>query len=108
MGSSVYGDRAFYETRAQMAALAPQVAAKYGFAATDYPSVLAELKKRTIPNERMEAHYAEVLGHLQAIAARERIVTLPDYPVLMRLGSDAENAASPAPHMLRQGPPRQP
>jgi hypothetical protein len=95
--------RAFYETRAQMQALAPQVAAKFGFAATDYPSVLAELKKRTIPNERMEAHYAEVLGQIQTIAARERIVTLPDYPVLMRLGSDAENAASPAPHM---NPPR--
>ncbi len=95
--------RAFYETRAQMQALAPQVAAKFGFTATDYPSVLAELKKRTIPNEQMEAHYAEVLGQIQQIAARERIVTLPDYPVLMRLGSDAENAASPAPHM---NPPR--
>jgi hypothetical protein len=95
--------RAFYETRAQMDALAPQVAAKFGFAVTDYPSVLAELKKRTIPNEQMEAHYAEVLGQIQQIAAREKIVTLPDYPVLMRLGSDAENAASPAPHML---PPR--
>lgn len=95
--------RAFYETRAQMDALAPQVAAKFGFAATDYPSVLAELKKHTIPNDQMEAHYAEVLGQIQQIAARERIVTLPDYPVLMRLGSDAENAASPAPHML---PPR--
>ncbi|HEY6817169.1 MAG TPA: DUF885 domain-containing protein, partial [Croceibacterium sp.] len=95
--------RAFYETRAQMQALAPQVAAKFGFSATDYPSVLAELKKRTIPNDKMEAHYAEVLGQIQTIAARERIVTLPDYPVLMRLGSDAENAASPAPHM---NPPR--
>jgi hypothetical protein len=95
--------RGFYETRAQMAALAPQVAAKFGFAATDYPGVLAELKKRTIPNDQMEAHYAEVLGQIQQIAARERIATLPDYPVLMRLGTDAENAASPAPHM---NPPR--
>ena len=51
----------------------------------------------------MEAHYAQVLGQLQEIAARERVVTLPDYPVLMRLGTEAENAASPAPHMR---PPR--
>lgn len=92
--------RGFYETRQQMDALAPVVAAKFGFVATDYASVLAELKKRTIPNDQMEAHYADVLGQIQTIAARERIVTLPDYPVLMRLGSDAENAASPAPHML--------
>jgi uncharacterized protein (DUF885 family) len=95
--------RAFYETRAQMDALAPQVAAKFGFAATDYPAVLAELKKRTIAQDGMEAHYAEVLGQIQTIAGRERIVTLPDYPVSMRLGSAAENAASPAPHMI---PPR--
>ncbi len=95
--------RGFYETRAQMQALAPLVAAKFGFAATDYPSVIAELKKAKIPQERMETHYTEVLGELQQIAARERVVSLPDYPVLMRLGTEAENAASPAPHMR---PPR--
>jgi len=95
--------RAFYETRSQIDALAPQVAAKFGFAATDYLSVLAALKQQKIAPDRMEAHYGEVLGQLQQIAARERIVTLPDYPVLMRLGSEAENAASPAPHM---NPPR--
>jgi uncharacterized protein (DUF885 family) len=95
--------RGFYETRQQMQALAPQVAAKFGFDRTDYPSVIAELKKRTIPEEQMEAHYAGVLGELQEIAAREKVVTLPDYPVKMRLGTEAENAASPAPHMR---PPR--
>jgi hypothetical protein len=97
------GRRGFYETRQQMQALAPHVAAKFGFDRTDYPSVIAELKKRTIPEEQMEAHYAEVLGELQEIAARENVVTLPDYPVNMRLGTEAENAASPAPHMR---PPR--
>lgn len=95
--------RGFYETRQQMQALAPHVAAKFGFDRTDYPSVIAELKKQTIPEEQMEAHYAEVLGELQEIAARENVVTLPDYPVNMRLGTEAENAASPAPHMR---PPR--
>jgi hypothetical protein len=95
--------RGFYEIRQQLDALAPLVAQKFGFAATDYPSVLAELKAQEVPQERLEARYAEVLGELQAIAARERVVTLPDYPVKMRLGSEAENAASPAPHMQ---PPR--
>ncbi len=95
--------RGFYETRAQMQALAPQVAAKLGLAETDYPSVIAALKRQTIPPEQMEARYTEVLGELQAIAAREEVISLPDYPVLMRLGSEAENAASPAPHM---NPPR--
>lgn len=95
--------RGFYETRAQMEALAPQVAAKLGLTATDYPSVIAALKEKKIATERMEAHYGEILGQLQQIAAREKVVSLPDYPVLMRLGTEAENAASPAPHMR---PPR--
>jgi len=95
--------RSFYEVRQQIDALAPLVAQKLGLAATDYPSVLAELKKQRIPPERMEEHYAGILDQLQQIATRERIVTLPDYPVNMRLGSEAENAASPAPHMQ---PPR--
>jgi uncharacterized protein (DUF885 family) len=95
--------RGFYETRAQMEALAPLVAAKLGLTATDYPSVIAALKEKKIATERMEAHYGEVLGQLQQIAAREKVVTLPDYPVLMRLGTEAENASAPAPHMR---PPR--
>ena len=95
--------RGFYETRAQMTALAPVVAAKLGMTATDYPAVIDRLKQDKIPQDQMEARYAEVLGQIQEIAGRERIVTLPDYPVLMRLGSEAENAASPAPHM---NPPR--
>ena len=68
-----------------MQALAPLVAAK---SASPRPTtgVLAELKKRTIPNDQLEAHYAEVLGQIEQIAARERIVTLPDRPMQMRLG----------------------
>jgi uncharacterized protein (DUF885 family) len=95
--------RGFYETRAQMEALAPLVAAKLGLTATDYASVIAALKREKIGQSELETHYAGVLGELQRIAAREKVVTLPDYPVLMRLGTEAENAASPAPHMR---PPR--
>ncbi|MGX7895771.1 DUF885 domain-containing protein [Tsuneonella sp. HG222] len=95
--------RGFYEIRQQMRALAPQIAAKNGWSETDYPSVLNKLREQQIPPERMEARYAEILGEIQQIAARERIATLPSYPVAMRLGTEAENAASPAPHMR---PPR--
>ncbi len=95
--------RGFYETRAQMEMIAPLVAAKLGIASTDYPSVIDALKKDTIPKDQLETRYAAVLGQLEEIIRREKIISLPDYPVLMRLGSEAENAASPAPHML---PPR--
>nr|WP_166175083.1 DUF885 domain-containing protein [Altererythrobacter segetis] len=95
--------RGFYETRAEMQALAPQVAQKFGFAETDYPSVIADLKKDKIPADQMEPYYAGVLKQIDATITRERIITRPDFPVLMRLGTPAENAQQPAPHM---SPPR--
>jgi len=91
--------RAFFETRQQIDALSAQVAEKYGWPEKDYLSVLNHLREDRIEPAMMEDHYAEVLGYIQEIADREHIATLPDYPVRMRLGSDAENAASPAPHM---------
>ena len=95
--------RGFYDTRRQMEALAPQVAKKFGFAKTDYPSVIAELKKDTIAPDRLEPYYADVLAQIDRTITREHLVTRPDFPVLMRLGSPAENAQQPAPHM---SPPR--
>src|SRR6185503_11404583 len=84
--------RAFFETRQQIDALAPQVADKYGWPEKDYLSVLNHLRQDKVEPAMMEEHYAEVLGYIQEIADREHIATLPDYPVRMRLGSDAENA----------------
>jgi len=95
--------RAFFETRQQIDAVSAQVAEKYGWPEKDYLAVLNHLREDRIEPAMMEEHYAEVLGSIQEIADREHIATLPDYPVRMRLGSDAENAASPAPHM---DPPR--
>lgn len=95
--------RGFYDTRRQMEALAPQVAKKMGFAKTDYLSVIAELKKDTIDAGQLEPYYAGVLAKIDDTITREHLITRPDFPVLMRLGSAAENAQQPAPHM---SPPR--
>ena len=95
--------RGFYETRAQMEALAPLVAAQLGMAETDYPSVIARLKQEPVAQGELEAFYRSVGMQIEDIVRRENIVTLPDYPVAMRLGSEAENASIPAPHMR---PPR--
>lgn len=95
--------RGFYDTRRQMEALAPQVAKMFGFARSDYRSVLAELKKDTIAADQVEPYYAGVLASIDAAITREHLITRPDFPVLMRLGSAAEDAQQPAPHM---SPPR--
>lgn len=95
--------RGYYVTRAQMQALAPVVAAKFGFKATDYPSVIRELKKNVIPADQVEARYRKVNAQLEDIVRREGILTLPSSQLRMRLATPAEAAAIPAPHM---SPPR--
>ncbi len=95
--------RGFYEVRAQMEALAPQIAAKHGWEETDYPSVMRHLKQDIIPNDEIEDFYRGVNSDLEAKIRENDIVSLPDYPLAMRVASAAESAAQPAPHMR---PPR--
>lgn len=40
-----------------------------------------------------------MIGKIEEIIRREKIITLPDRPMVMRVASDAETAAQPAPHM---------
>ncbi|WEJ99630.1 MAG: DUF885 domain-containing protein [Candidatus Sphingomonas phytovorans] len=89
----------FAETRAAMIALAPLVAKEKGLKGGSYADVIRQLKQATIPNDRLEASYAEVIRANEAAIRREHIVDLPDRPMQMRLASEAESAASPAPHM---------
>jgi uncharacterized protein (DUF885 family) len=91
----------FMETRAAMQQLAPLVAKEKGLKVgdpNDYVAVIRELKKDTIPNDRLEAEYRKVIDAIDPIIKRERIVDIPNRPLVMRLGTAAESAASPAPH----------
>lgn len=90
----------FMETRAAMDRLAPLVAKEKGIAATDYRGVIRALKRDTIPNDQLEARYRTVIDAIDPIIHRERIVDLPNRPMVMRLGTEAESAAQPAPHFL--------
>jgi uncharacterized protein (DUF885 family) len=91
---------AFMETRAAMDRLAPLVAKEKGFATRDYREVIRALKRDTIANDKLETRYREVIDAIDPIIRRERIVDVPNRPMIMRLGTDAENAAQPAPHFL--------
>ncbi|HET9483102.1 MAG TPA: DUF885 domain-containing protein [Xanthomonadales bacterium] len=88
----------FMETRAAMAALAPLVGKAQGIEATDYREVMRALKAKQLDTAQVEAYYRKVIDRIDAIIARERIVDLPQRPMIMRLGTPAESAASPAPH----------
>lgn len=89
----------FMETRAAMQQLAPLVAKQKGLKATlDYREVIRQLKRDTIPNDQLEARYREIIDAIDPIIRRERIVDVPQRPMVMRLGTPAESAAQPAPH----------
>src|SRR5690606_24820618 len=93
----------FMETRAAMTQLAPLVAKAKGLEGIDdgdYIAVIRALKKDTIPNDQLEARYRTVIDAIDPIIRRQGIVDVPQRPMVMRLGSEAESAASPAPHFL--------
>jgi len=94
---------AFAEIRNEMQALAPLVAREHNFSDTDYRAVIRALKKDQLSKDQVEPYYHEVIGHIEDIIRREHIATLPERAMIMRLASEAENAAQPAPHM--QPPP---
>ena len=93
----------FAEIRNELQALAPLVAKEHGLPDTDYRAVIRALKKAQLAKNQVEPYYHEVIGSIEHIIRREQIVTLPERAMIMRLASEAENAAQPAPHM--QPPP---
>jgi uncharacterized protein (DUF885 family) len=94
---------AFTTIQREMQTLAPVVAKAKGSTATDYRDVIRELKKEQLVGDAILPHYQARLKELEAIIAREKLVTLPTRPARIRLASAAETAASPAPNMR---PPR--
>lgn len=89
----------FMELRGMMQVMAPAVAKAEGIHATDYRDVFKALKKQQLARDQVEPWYHEVLGHIEDIIRREHIVTLPQRQMQMRVASEAESAAQPAPHM---------
>jgi uncharacterized protein (DUF885 family) len=93
----------FMEIRNEMRTLAPLVAKEQGLASSDYRDVLRELKKKQVVGETILPHYEQRMKQLEEIIRRERVVTLPERAARIRLASEAESAAIPAPNMR---PPR--
>ena len=95
--------QAFDQIQGEMQTLAARIAKAHGWPDGDYRAVIKELKKAQIPDDQVLAFYQQRLGQLEQIIREQKLVTLPSRPARIRLGSPAENAAQPAPHMV---PPR--
>jgi len=93
----------YQQTRSEMEVLAQRVAAQHTWQARDYRDVIRQLKQQRIAEDQLLAFYSARLEQIEAIVRRENFVTLPTRKAVIRLASEAESAASPAPHI---DPPR--
>jgi len=93
----------FNEIQNEMMVLAPAVAKEKGLKVTDYRDVIRELKKDQWPGQSILPNYEKRIAVVEQIIRREHLVTLPQRPMDIKLASEAESAAVPAPNMR---PPR--
>ncbi len=94
---------AFLQIQKEMQELAPKVAKQMGYSVTGYRDVIKELKKSQLYGDAILPHYQKRIQDLETIIVKEKVVTLPDREMRMRIASEAESAGSPAPNMR---PPR--
>jgi len=95
--------QAFTEIQGEMQKVAVQIAKQRGWPSEDYRDVIKQLKQQQIPDDQVLDFYVHRLGRIEDIIRTHRLVTLPARPARIRLGTPAENAQQPAPHMI---PPR--
>jgi hypothetical protein len=91
--------QAYNEIRNEMMALAPLVAKERGYGTADYREVIRLLKQERIPGDKLLEFYRDRLGDLERIIVEQALVTLPERKAGIRIGSAAETAAQPAPHL---------
>ncbi|MEO8502663.1 MAG: DUF885 domain-containing protein [Acidobacteriota bacterium] len=89
----------FREIQNEMTTLAGLIAKQRNLPSADYRDVIHELKKEQIVGDAILKHYQDRIAQIEDIIRRERIVTLPERPMQIRLASEAESAAIPAPNM---------
>ncbi len=90
----------FRNLQREMEPVAAAVAKKRGYSETGYRAVIRNLKKEQLAGDAILPHYQQRLSEVESIIRREHLVTLPARPALIRLGSAAETATQPAPHMV--------
>jgi hypothetical protein len=93
----------YMQTRDEMKVAARTLAAQRNWNATDYRDVIRALKKERIADDQLLKLYTTRLGQIEAIIRDKQIVTLPERKAVIRVGTEAESAATPAPHI---DPPR--
>ncbi len=89
---------AFDDYQKQIRPIAAAVAKQRGLASSDYRDVIRSLKKDQFDGDEILGFYEQRLKEVDSIIRRERLVSLPDAPVRVRLAGLAESDDFPAPH----------
>jgi hypothetical protein len=92
--------KAFNEYQAEMQTVAAQIAKQRGWPNSDYRDVIKRLKQDQLVGDSILPFYQERLKVIEGIIVKQNLVSLPDRPARIRIGTPAESAQQPAPHMV--------
>ncbi len=96
---SAQAHKAFTEIQGQMQQVAAQVAREKGLPSADYRDVIRALKKDQLIGDAILAHYKARLKQIEEIIRDKQILSLPDRDARIRIATEAESTAIPAPNM---------
>lgn len=96
---AVKAHKAFIEIQGQMQKVAAQVAREKGLPSADYRDVIKALKKEQLVGDAILAHYKARLKQIEEIIRDKQILSLPDRDARIRIATEAESTATPAPNM---------
>ncbi len=85
--------------RSEMKALALRIAERRGWEDKRLVPVMRKLKEEQIPQDQILEVYKDRLAQIEEIIRREDIITLPERAASIRMATEAESAAIPAPFM---------
>ena len=92
--------KAFNEYQAEMQTIAAQVAKQHGWPNSDYRDVIKRLKQDQLVGDSILPFYKDRLRVIEGIIVKQNLVSLPERPARIRIGTPAESAQQPAPHMV--------
>jgi hypothetical protein len=96
---SAKAHQAFTEIQSQMQVVAAQVAKDHSLPSSDYRDVIKALKKDQLVGDAILTHYQARLKQIEQIIRDKQILRLPDRAARIRIATEAESTAIPAPNM---------
>ena len=90
---------AFAQIQEQMQAVAVDVARDQKLPSADYRAVIKALKKDQLVGAAILTHYQARLKQIEEIIRERQLLGLPTRAARIRIATEAENAATPAPNM---------